>query len=92
MSNMAEVIAAEVIARFFPHRFEEEDPVTWIEQYHRTPQELRKGIPEFSKTVFENYNARIVWHGQHRRIQIGQPRWQFISRGEVEKLVGRLED
>jgi hypothetical protein len=32
---MAEYLAAEILARFFPHRFEEDVPVIWIEHYDR---------------------------------------------------------
>jgi hypothetical protein len=33
VTNLAEYLAAEIVVKHFPYRFEEETPIVWIEHY-----------------------------------------------------------
>ena len=89
ITNMAEYLAAEIIRHHFPERFETEEPepVIWIEQYPRRPDDSLK-LPEFSRAEFSSYTPRVGWLCGKQRVHIGQPTWKFMERREVEQLVG----
>lgn len=88
VTNMAEYLAAEVIARHFPERFEHDEPLVWIEHYARTPEERRREIPEYALVEFENFTPRTRWLGGKQRVHIGQPSWHHIDAATVEQLTG----
>lgn len=63
VTNMAEYLAAELIARHFPHRFEDAEPVIWVEHY---PQgggvwRVRLGEPMW-RPIARDAIAHIVGH------------------------------
>lgn len=90
ITNVCEYLAAEVIARHFPERFEAEDPIIWIERYPRTPAERRQGLPTFSQAEFSSFTPRVEYLGTIKRIRIGQPTWRHVEETEVEELIGPL--
>ncbi len=54
MTNMAEYLAAEIGAKYFPDRFEQADPFTWVEHY-RHPQEEDPALREtWSRVRFDS--------------------------------------
>ena len=89
VTNMAEQLCAEVIRAHFPERFEEEEPVRWIEHYQRTPDELRRHEPEFALVTFHSNAPRRVHRYGTDRLQLGKPRWTYLPREQAEELVGR---
>ena len=92
ITNMSEFLAADVIARHFPERFEAEDPVIWLEHYPRTPAEQRQGLPDFSRAEFSSFTPRVERLGGIIRIRIGQPTWRHLDEAEVEALIGVLDE
>ena len=88
ITNAAEYIAAEIIARHFPEYFEAEEPVVWIEHYPRTPTQQREGLPAFSQALFSSYTPRVEYLGTIKRIRIGLPTWRHLEEAEVEALIG----
>jgi hypothetical protein len=90
VTNMAEYLAAELIARHFPARFEAEDPaVHWVEHYPRTDAERRRGMPEYALVAFDSYRPRRVPRFGQDRVAIGRPRWTHVDRAAVERLLGQ---
>ena len=93
ITNMAEELAAEVIARHFPERFEAEVSILWLELYPRTPEERKRGIPAFSQAEFSSFTPRVEYLGGIKRIRIGQPSWRHVDEVEIEAaLIGPLEE
>jgi hypothetical protein len=89
ITNLAEQLCAEVIRAYFPVRFEHEEPVIWIEHYRRTPEELRRQWPEFSRVTFYSQAPRRVTVAGQDRLQLGAPAWTHLSRAAVEALLGQ---
>jgi hypothetical protein len=89
ITNLAEQLCAEVIRARFPARFEEEEPVIWIEHYQRTPEELRRHWPEFSRVTFHSRAPRRVTRAGRDQLQLGTPAWSHLPRTAVEALVGQ---
>jgi hypothetical protein len=89
VSALAEYLAADVIARHFPERFEEKQPVCWIENYERNEWELRRKLPEFLLVEFASYVPRTVEVSGEQRVRIGTPRWTRIARETVEAMIGQ---
>jgi len=91
ITNMSEFLAAEIIARHFPDRFETEIPVIWLEQYPRTAEERRQGVSAFSHAEFISFTPCVEYLGGIKRIRIGQPTWRHVDETEVEALIGPIE-
>lgn len=59
VTNLAEYLAAEIIAKHFPQRFEEEIPVVWIEHYPASEAYLQfNESAEYSLVDFDSYTPR----------------------------------
>ena len=89
---MAELLAAEVIARYFPERFEADELPTWVEHYPRSPEERRRGLPEFSRVTFASPTPRVTYLGGIKRITLGHPTWTYLEPEAVIALLGELPD
>ena len=87
ITNMAEFLAAEIIQRHFPHRFEEEDPLVWIEHYERDPHDPMVNTG-YSLVEFDSYSPHKVFRGGIERIKIGTPNWSHLELEQVEDLTG----
>lgn len=90
ITNAAEYIAAEIVARHLPERFEAEVPVIWIEEYPRTPQQRSRGISAFSQAEFSSFTPRVEYLGGIKRIRIGRPTWRHVDESAVEALIGPI--
>jgi hypothetical protein len=90
VTNMAEYLAAEIIARHFPQQFEAKGPaVQWVEHYPRTPAERQRGMPEYALVAFASYRPRRVARFGQDRVAIGRPSWRWADRTTVEQLLGQ---
>ena len=92
VTNAAEYIAAEIIARHFPEQFEAEEHLIWLEEYPRTPEQRSRGMPAFSQAEFSSFTPRVEYLGTIQRIRIGQPTWRHLEEAEVEALIGPLTE
>ncbi len=92
VTNIAEYLAAEVIARLFPHRFDEPEPVIWLEHYARgTGGPLRPrpaGMSDVDRVTFARWTPRPVVSQGVKRVTLGEPSWAPISVEELERLIG----
>ncbi len=92
VTNVAEYLAAEVITRYFPQRFEEAEPVIWLEHYARTtggPLRPRPaGMSNVDRVTFSRWSPRPVVSQGVKRVTLGEPSWAPISREELERLIG----
>ncbi|HEX5506466.1 MAG TPA: hypothetical protein VFW96_27865, partial [Thermomicrobiales bacterium] len=89
VTNLAEVIAAEVIARHFPWLLDapdgDEQPVDWVEHY---PAE--RGLREaFDRVTFTPWRIATRWEGGVTRRCLGTPHWCRLTPEEVSRLLGR---
>ena len=90
---MTEYLAAELLQRYDPARFEAERPLEWITQYSISEFERDRGMPEFARVAFDDFRPRIAWMGGIQRLKLGQPSWEYVDRSQVEALLGlRLDD
>lgn len=89
ITNLAEQLCAEVLRAYLPDRFEEDEPVIWVEHYRRTPDELRRRWPEFAHVTFQSNAPRRVARAGRDRLQLGRPEWTHLPRAVVEALVGQ---
>jgi hypothetical protein len=96
VTNLVEVLAAELIARHFPHRFEVvgEEPVILIEHYEPLCDEPRgrRGQPTYDRVVFGSWAPRRVWLGGQERLSLGEPDWHHLAYEEVRTLLGAEAD
>lgn len=89
VTRLAEYLAAEIIAQHFPERFEDEQPVRWIENHERNEWELRRKLPEFLLVEFSSYTPRPMDDAIGKRVRIGAPRWTRLSREAIERIIGQ---
>lgn len=90
VTNMAELLAAELIQRHFPQRFDYAPPAILLEHY---PRELHASgrtamKPTWDRLSFHSWAPRRVWLGGQERLAFGEPEWRSISEHEVEALLG----
>jgi hypothetical protein len=85
ITNMAEELAADVLASYLPDRAGEERPFVWIEHYPPRPDGRREA---FDLVTFEHYRPRQELRGGRRRVLIGAPEWRSLTREQVEALIG----
>ena len=93
ITNMAELLAPELIQRHFPHRFEELPPAIFLEHY--VEERMRDGRlgrkATWDRVTFHSWAPRRVWLSGHERISFGEPRWEHLPEHEVEALLGKTE-
>lgn len=93
-TNLAECLAAEVIARCFPHWSAwlallppDTPPLVWIEHYLAD-----RVLPErYSLVTFAHYRSALTARhtgGRGQRLTLGTPRWQHVKPATVGQLVG----
>ncbi len=88
VTNVAEYLAAEVIARHFPHLLDAPaaggQPVVWLEQYPPG-----RGVPgEYDRVTFDPWRIRTTWLGGTLRRALGTPDWARLDRAAVATLLG----
>jgi hypothetical protein len=93
VTNLAELLAPELIQRHFPRRFEELPPAIFLEHYaeERTPQGRLGSKPTWDRLSFHSWAPRRVWLSGQERIAFGDPHWEHLPEDEVEQLRGREE-
>ncbi len=96
VTNAVEYLVAEVIAEHFPHRFEYEEPVVWIEHYPppesgRYAGHRRTGRADYDRVTFASWTPRYEFARGAERITLGEPEWRPMPAHEVERLIGRHE-
>lgn len=92
VTNCVEILAAELIAKHFPHRFEvvDEDPVTLVEHYEPSPpvDGRRRRDATYDRVAFDRWVPRRIWlHGQER-LSLEGPDWRHLPAPEVRELLG----
>jgi hypothetical protein len=95
VTNMAEVLVAEVIARYMPQRFEvvDEDPAFVIEHYEPMKDGRgRRGKPTYDRILFTSWVPRKVWLGGQERLSLSEPDWRHLPDHEVRELLGDEAD
>jgi hypothetical protein len=93
VTNLAEVLAAEIVARHFPLRFDFDEPAIWLE-HHPAPHDRRsgkRGHPRFDRVTFASLAPRRIWLGSQARIGLGEPTWEPVPLPEVAALIGEHE-
>lgn len=78
-----------MVGRHLPHRFEEDDPFLWLEEY--PPLRRRDPGPMFTAVRFASYTPRPEWFNRVERVKLGKPTWQPIAREQVGRLIGQSE-
>lgn len=93
VTNLAEHLAAEVIARYLPHRFEHEEPCLWIEHYpgRHDPRRHVTGRATFDLVTFASWRPRPRRLGGVDRPALGEPAWRPMTVDEVAALIGTRE-
>lgn len=89
VTNVAEYLAAEIVARHFPHLLDAPadggQPVVWLEHY--PPQH---GAPaEYDRVTFAPWRIRVAWPGGTLRRALGTPEWARLDRAAVAALLGQ---
>src|SRR5688500_3340016 len=90
VTNLAEYLAAEVIGRLFPARFEDPEPCIWVEHYpgRRDPRRNIIGRAEFDRVTFASWTPRACWLGGVQRTRLGEPEWHRLTPEAVAALIG----
>jgi len=93
ITNLVEYLAPEIIAKHFPHRFEEEEPVVWIEHY--PPREDRRrgvrGRPDYDRVLYSSWTPRTEYLHGILRVRLVEPDWRSMPIQEVAQLIGEDE-
>jgi len=88
VTNMAEYLAVEIVARHCPHLpgapADEGQPVVWLEHYPP-----RAGAPAgYDRVTFAPWRIRVDWVGGTLRRALGTPEWARLDRAAVAALLG----
>jgi hypothetical protein len=85
VTNAAEYLAADVVARHFPARFDEDEPVIWVEHYPVRPGARE----EFDRVSFARNVPKPERVGGVWRRTLGEPEWRPLGREALERLIGQ---
>ena len=89
VTNMAELLAAELIQKHFPRRFDHDPPAILLEHY---PTEYHRGRvarkPTWDRLSFHSWAPRRVWLGGQERLAFGEPEWRSLPDHDVAALIG----
>jgi hypothetical protein len=93
VTNMAELLAPELVQKHFPHRFEELPPAIFLEHYveERTPEGRLGRKATWDRLTFHSWAPRRVWLSGQERLSFGDPHWEHLPEHEVEVLLGKAE-
>lgn len=92
ITNLAEYLAAEIVAKHFPERFEEENPFGFIEHYPPTERADGDRGSRYRAVRFASYTPRPVVLGGVERRKLGTPAWTPMTVEAVRQLIGTIED
>lgn len=95
VTNLVEFLAAEVISKFLPHRWDCDPPAVVLEHYPprrsaRFP-ERRGGKPDYDLVSFSSWRPHAVWQSGIKRITLGEPDWRHLTHEEAAALIGEDE-
>lgn len=90
LTNMLEYLVAEIGTLLMPHRFDEDEPFTVVEQYPAQPESrVRELLHErYARVQFADWRLRRQWLGGVERKRIGQPSWRHLTHDELVALLG----
>jgi hypothetical protein len=91
VTNLVEILTAEVIARHMPHRFEFDEPAVVLEHYpEQRRQKSGKVVHEatWDHVTFETWAPRRIFLGGQERVSLGAPGWRRLPGDEVARLIG----
>lgn len=92
ITNLVEYLAAEIVARHFPERFEQDDPFGFIEHYPPQGGDWSRGEPIYRAVRFASYTPRPVVLGGVERRKLGRPAWTVMGAEAVRRLIGPVDD
>ena len=94
ISAVAEYLAASAVARYLPHRFDEPEPVIWLEHYPLDPVRRQRGAGrlDLSRVTFTDWRPVIGQLAGARHVRIGEPAWQFLTPLDAATLLGSQLD
>jgi hypothetical protein len=90
VSAVVEYLAASTVARYLPQRFDEAEPVIWLEHYPLDPVRQRRGAGRLnlSRVTFSHWRPVIGQLAGSRHPRIGEPSWQPLSPLDAATLLG----
>jgi hypothetical protein len=97
VTNAMEWLAAELVGKYLPHRFEAlgEPPAIVVEHYPPRPG-MRRGLRDaatYDLVTFASWRPRRVRvSGGFERITLGEPDWRHLPPAEVRALLGDEAD
>jgi hypothetical protein len=93
VATMVELLAAELIQRHVPQRFDYEPPAILLEHYprERHPSGRTARQPTWDRLSFHSWAPRRVWLGGQERLAFGEPARRSVPEHEVAALLGRAE-
>ena len=96
VTNMIEILAAELIAENMPERFEHPEPPIVIEHQLALPTEQGRRATyrrqdAYSWVTLTSWAPRKIWLGGQERLSFGPPAWRHMPVETVAKLVGKDE-
>jgi hypothetical protein len=96
LTNLIEVLAAELIAKHCPARFETlgEPPAIVIEHYPPDPNRPAgpRNAGQYDLVTFASWTPRPARSGSQHRTSLGEPSWRHLSAAEVRALIGDEAD
>jgi hypothetical protein len=93
VTNMAKLLASELIQQHSPERFDYAPPAILLEHYPRELHTSRRTAmqPTWDRLSFQSWAPWRVWLGGQERLAFGEPEWRSMPEHEVEALLGRDE-
>ena len=94
VTNMIDYLAAELIQKHFPRRFEvaDEHPAIVFEHYEPVQgRRLRERRHGYDRVTFDSWAPRIERTTGVGRLLLGTPAWRFTPAREVALLIGDEE-
>ena len=90
ISAVVEYLAASTVARYLPHRFDEPEPVIWLEHYPLDPARQRRGAGrlDLAHVTFTDWRPVIGQLAGARHARIGETTWHPLSPFDAATLLG----
>jgi hypothetical protein len=93
VTNLAEHLVPELIARHLPHRFEtiDEPPAIVVEHHEPWPgvRHGRRSKATYDLVTFQSWRPQMGWTSSgQERITLGDPEWRHMPADEVRDLLG----
>jgi len=94
ITNLAENLWPEVLAKYLPHRFDYPEPAICIEHYPtiRSPRGRIERDATYDQVTFARWQPRAVRRQGIKRIELGEPDWHPLPREKLHQLIGEPEN